>query len=358
MIGYKEIVRVFIVIGVIITTQSVYGQKNSKKFEFQFEDKTFRGLIESPIDKNPSAVVIIIPGHGKTNFVVGNWWSELRDYLVSSGLAVCFWDKAGCGNSDGEYDHNQTVESSSQEAFSAIREIKKIKEYKSLKIGFWGISRAGYICPLVYELYPFDFWISVSGTDDKESFGYLLKSNLMIYGKSEKDASDLHESWMNGHKIFCTGGQFEDFYQATLPLMKDTLCQNLFGFSTGITEEDKKRYYSNQKQVVAFDKNSGLQIYVPDFRTTLSKINCPVLAVFGESDSQVDWHKTKELYEQTIGNRTPNLLTIKTFEKCNHSLQKCESCGIGEDLSKYNWSACDGYYEAMTDWLKINKIIE
>ncbi len=358
MKGCKKIVKVFIVISLIITTQSVYGQKNSEKFEFQFENKTLRGLIESPIDQKTSAIVIIIPGSGRTDFVNGNWYSELRDKFVQAGLTVCFWDKMGCGDSEGEFDNQQPVENSAQEAFSAIQKIKKIDEYKNLKIGFWGISRAGFICPLVYELYPFDFWISVSGTDDKESFGYLLKSNLIIYGKSEKEAGILYKSWKKGHKILCTGGNFEDFYQATIPLMQDSLCHKLFGFSPEITEEDKELYYSNQKNVIDFDKKSGLQIYVPNFETTLSKVDCPVLAIFGENDSQVDWRKTKQLYEKTIGNKTPNRLTIKTFEKSNHNLQKCESGGIEEDLSKFNWQACDGYYEAMTDWLKINKIIE
>ena len=357
MIELKKTTRVLTVIEMILT-QFVHGQKKNDKFEFQFENKTLRGLIESPLDGKPSALIIIIPGHGKTNFVIGNWWAEVRDNFVNSGLAVCFWDKMGCGESEGEYKHHQLVQNSAQEAFAAIQELKKYDEYQNLKIGLWGISRAGFICPLIYELYPFDFWISVSGTDDKESFGYLLKSNLIIHGKSEKDADFLYKSWMNGHKTFCTGGDFESYYQATLPLMKDTLCQKLFGYSTEITEEDKELYYSNQNQVVDFDEKSGLQIYVPGFKTTLLKINCPVLAIFGENDSQVDWRKTKELYEKTIGKETLPLLTVKTFENCNHSLQKCESCGIGEDLSKYNWSACDGYYESMNDWLKMNKIIE
>jgi len=357
MIELKNKITILLTFSVMLS-QSIFGHKNSEKFEFRFENKTFRGLIESPINEKPNAIIIIIPGDGKTDFVTGNWWAGVRDNFVSSGLSVCFWDKAGCGESDGDYEHNQSVQNSAQEAYAAIQELKKQEEYKNLKIGLWGISRGGFICPLIYELYPFDFWISVSGTDDKESFGYLLKSNLMIYGKSEKDASDLHESWMNGHKIFCTGGSFEDFYQATLHLMQDSLSQKLFGFSPEITEEDKELYYSNQNQVIDFDKKSGLQIYVPDFQTTLSKMNCPVLAIFGENDSQVDWRKTNSLYMETLGVKTPNLLTIKTFEHCNHSMQKCDSGGIGEDLSKYNWRACDGFYETMTDWLKMIKIIE
>lgn len=50
----------------------------SEPFELQFENKTLRGLIESPVNKNSEAIVIIIPGYGKTNFVKGNTYSSLR----------------------------------------------------------------------------------------------------------------------------------------------------------------------------------------------------------------------------------------------------------------------------------------
>ena len=63
MIELKKNTRVLIVIGMILT-QFAYGQKKSEKFEFRFENKTFQGLIESPINEKPNAIIIIIPGDG------------------------------------------------------------------------------------------------------------------------------------------------------------------------------------------------------------------------------------------------------------------------------------------------------
>jgi hypothetical protein len=54
------------------------------------------------------------------------------------------------------------------------------------KIGLWGISRAGWIAPLAMAQHPgIGFWISVSGTDDKENFPYFIESNFRIEGRSE-----------------------------------------------------------------------------------------------------------------------------------------------------------------------------
>jgi hypothetical protein len=72
--------------------------------------------------------------------------------------------------SEGTYDHNQSVQSGAREVLAAIGELKRRNVAGSDHIGLWGISRAGWICPLVIEKVPsVAFWISVSGTDDKET---------------------------------------------------------------------------------------------------------------------------------------------------------------------------------------------
>ncbi|MEM0934182.1 MAG: alpha/beta hydrolase, partial [Bacteroidota bacterium] len=106
------------------------------------------------------------------------------------------------------------------------------------------------------------------------------------------------------------------------------------------------------------DTESGLWVYINDFDQTLLKINCPVLALFGANDSQVDWRKTKKLYEETIGANPDSELTVKVFENCNHVLQKCITCGWREDLSALKWKACDAYYETMEEWLRVHQIVE
>ena len=339
------------------------GQTVSESFEFEFEHKTLRGLIEKPPDQKSNAIVIIIPGYGRTDFVEGNWYSTLRTKLISYGLTVCFWDKMGCGRSEGEFNANQPVENSADEAIAAIRKIQSLKVQGHEKIGLWGISRAGWICPLINEQFPIDFWISVSGTDDKENFGYLLKSNLIIAGKAEEEAERLFKAWMRGHKLFCTQANYETYLKAIQPLTQDSSCRRLFGYSnvTNITEEARKTYQSEQKKFTSkgyFDAKSGLWVYIENFDTLLLDIDCPVLALFGENDSQVDWRKTKILYEKTMGTNPKSQLRVKTFKDCNHNLQKCISCGYGEDLSVLNWQACDQYYETLEEWLIDHKIIE
>ena len=357
MIFVGHLVRIFLLI--CLLTFEVWGQITSEPFEFQFEGKTLRGLIEKPETHIPEALIIIIPGYGKTNFVEGNWYGELRMQLVGAGLAVCFWDKMGCGKSEGQFDAQQPVENSADEAIAAIEQIKIQKVPGAESIGLWGISRAGWISPLINQKYPIDFWISVSGTDDKENFGYLVRSNLLIHGKSDVEATRLFEAWISGHQLFCTGGTYAAYLDAIKPLMEDSLSRSLFGYSktSELSEEGQKAFIKEQKlytQNGYFDTKSGLWVYLDKFDEILSEMNCPVLALFGSGDSQVDWRKTKQLYEETIGKNSRADLTIEVFDNCNHNLQKCVSCGYQENLSSLGWQACDGYYEMMKEWLLQN----
>jgi hypothetical protein len=355
------LIPIIILVAELSTAHVVYAQKVAKTFEFRFEEKWLRGLIEMPQRRAPDALVILVPGYGKTNFVEGNMFAMLRDKLVESGLAVCFWDKMGCGRSEGVFNASQPVNNSADEAVAALNLLKQ--EFPAIhSTGLWGISRAGWICPLINEKFPVSFWISVSGTDDKENFGYLMKANLAIAGKTEQEVRRLFVAWKAGHKLFCTGGSYENYLQAIEPLREDSTCRRLFGYTNEPknTQQDEEAYRQEQKLYTAngyFDDKNGLWVYVKNFDHLLKKVNCPVLALFGANDSQTDWHKSKRLYEKIIGKNPRARLTIKVFTRCNHSMQKCATCAYREDLSGANWKACDGYYETMISWLRHQQII-
>lgn len=345
--------RSFIIL-ILFVYNSVFGQIKTESFEFIHNGKKLSGLLDLPIGQSPTSVILIVQGYGKSNIVEGNWYYDLRSNFVKLGLACVIWDKPGCGKSEGEFDVNQTVQSSADEVLSAIKEIESKNIAGATNIGLWGISRAGWICPLVIQEYPkIAYWISVSGTDDKENFGYLLETNLRIEGRSETEIQLLASEWQRGNDIFRKGGAFAEYQKATQNLRKDSFW--IFLNSSSETEES---YLSKQKQFISehhkFDRKTGLMIYVPNFRKTLMKIQCPVLAIFGEKDANINWRETIALYKETIGKRTKAKLTIKTYPDCNHNLKSCKTGGMKETIENSNkyQPPCDGYFDTMSEWLK------
>jgi alpha/beta superfamily hydrolase len=355
MINLKTFLLLPIVF-LLAASVKLYSQDKIKTdtFTFVFEGKKLSGLVDLPVAKAPTALIILVSGSGKTNIVAGNGFYSLRKLFIQQGLACLIWDKAGCGKSEGVFDNNQSVQNSASEVLSAIEESNNRNIPGSGNIGLWGISRAGWICPLVIAQYPsIAFWISVSGTDDKESFGYLLEKNLLIEGRSEAQTKDLVDEWKHGINVSKNGGTFEDNLKATQNLRKDPFYIFLNGPNSP-TEEGYLRWQKKfQTGENVMDEQSGLLIYVPDFEKILNKVRCPVLAVFGEKDSQVDWRKTVLLYDKTLKQNLNTHLTIKIFPDGNHNMITCKTGGLREKIEV--WHPCEGYYETMASWLNENR---
>jgi predicted acyl esterase len=346
----------FLVFFSVFFDNNVFGQMKTESFEFVHDGKKLSGLLDLPTEQKPTSIVLIVQGSGKSNIVAGNWYYDLRSNFARLGIACCIWDKPGCGKSEGVFDIDQTVQSSANEVIAAIKELKQRKTEGADKIGLWGISRAGWICPLVMQQYPsIAYWISVSGTDDKENFGYLLETNFRIEGRSEVQTKLLVAEWQHGNDVFRKRGTFSEYQAATQNLRKDSFWLSISG--PPYTEEG---YLLSQKKFISehheFDEKTGLMIYVPHFVNTLEKINCPVLAIFGEKDANVNWRKTIALYKETIGKKSKAGLTIKSFPDCNHNIQKCKTGGMreaNENQNKYV-PPCDGYFNTMSAWLREN----
>ncbi len=310
-----------------------------------------------PVDLPPSAMVILIPGHGKTHFRDSNWYFDpLIDRLSNMGLAVFRWDRAGCGNSEGTYDHQQSVQSSALEALAAIEELQKRKISGASKIGFWGISRGGYICPLIIQAYPETaFWISVSGTDGLNSWDYMFESNLVFAGRRKRKAKLLVAEYLAGLEILESGGSYEEFMAAQSNLYRDTFCLSYLGREPATFDSLAYAEYAEVQRSVRSqinytrDPKTGSVVVVPQFKEVLSGVSCPVLAIFGKKDFIVDWKKTRKLYQKTLG-KNPDRLTIKSFPNANHSLLKCRTGASNEKLDDRQY--CSGYLDTITDWLK------
>ena len=322
-------------------------------FSFKVDGHTLSGLLDQPAGVEPTSTIIIVHGYGKTDVVAQNWYYDLRSRFASIGINTLMWDKPGCGESEGEFDINQPVQHSAEEVVAAVKALQNRQIKGSERIGLWGISRAGWIAPLAIQEAPaIDFWISISGTDDKENGRYLIESNLRIEGRTEPEVRQLISEWQASFDAVWQGGSYEQYREAAPNLHQDPFME-LMGWAGTQSEQDFLAY--QQKFLtgeLTVDTQEGLMIYVPDFEEVLSSINIPVLALFGEKDTNVDWRKTAALYQKTIGANPAASLTLKTFPEGNHILKQSETGGVREMREQAGDTPyVDGYYEAMLDWL-------
>ncbi|SEL09313.1 Serine aminopeptidase, S33 [Aquimarina amphilecti] len=327
------------------------AQSNKQVLNFEFEGIKLNGVLNLPKDQKPKGIVLIIHGSGKTNAVAQEWYSDIRETIVKAGFATYMWDKMGCGKSGGAFNYNQSVQNSASEVIAAINTLKEKQISESNHIGLYGVSRAGWINPIVINQYKdISFWISVSGVDDKENFGYLLEENLRIEELPKGSINLIVDQWLKGIKIAHSGESFEAYMNATKDLQNNTFWLRFVKENMG--EMNKKTYTSFQTPLMkqTLDKETGLPVYIEDFNQILSNVKIPVLALFGETDMNVDWKKTKLLYEKTVG-QNKNLRT-KTFSNCNHNIFECKTGGFYEFQDhKLPYKRCDGFLNTIEYWL-------
>lgn len=340
----KTLIFIFItMIGI-----NTYSQNTKELLDFDFEGIRLSGLLNFPKELEPKGIVLIIHGDGKTNAIADNWWYDVRNAILKAGYATFMWDKMGCGDSGGIYKNGRPVENEALEVISAIKDLKEKDIKGSNKIGLWGISRAGWISPIVIDQFKkIDFWISVSGVDDDETFKYLLEQNLRINGHSQDSINVIVSEWHNSILLSRGGASYKYYLSATKNLQKNKFWQKIT--NGGIS---KKSYYEYQKilKKLALDKVTELPLYVENFDKMLSRIDIPVLALFGETDMTVDWTKAKKLYEKTLEANTD--LTIKTFPNCNHNMWQAKTGGIYEfENNNSEYVRCDGFLDSITNWL-------
>ena len=91
---------------------------------------------------------------------------------------------------------------------------------------------------------------------------------------------------------------------------------------------------------------------MPGFADLLRGLDIDVLALFGEKDSNVDWRRTRALYERTIGRNPDATLTVRTFPDGNHNLHRAGTGGLREMETMQERVPSEGYYDAQLDWLR------
>ncbi len=327
---------------------------STERLTFEANGLQLSGILDTPVTGDVHALVIFVHGYGATNVVEQNWYYDLRSRFAAHGIASFVWDKPGSGASEGEFDVDQPVLSSAKEVVAAAAFLRDRGTPGARKIGLWGISRAGWIAPLALSMdRSLAFWISVSGVDGKESFGYLLESNWRIDGYDEATIEHLLAEWRRGNKVVAKGGSHADFLAATADYRADPFVRYVSGSADTESEESFNAWRGKWIELAPnIDPETGLMIYVEEFPRLLSELDVPVLALFGEKDTSVDWRATKTLYEDTIGSNPEASLTVKTFPDANHNMHQSVTGGFREMLEILKApEIAPGYYDAILNWL-------
>jgi len=297
------------------------------------------GVLCLPPSSGPFPVVVYVAGSGPAGRdgygTLPPHWNE----FARRGIASLAWDKPGVGESKGDW-KSQTNQDRASEVIAAIQFLKGRNDIDPNKIGIWGISQAGWILPIVYSLSPKDiaFMISVSApvASGAEQELYRVAHGLPADGFSREDTAKAVSFTRQRLALMKSGVP----YAAVANLQSEVEKESWFG-PLGKLDEG------------AYEFLKANAFFSP--RSLLEKITCPVLAIFGDKDTIVDFKESARVYAEALRKAGNQDVTIKIFPNADHIIFS-SATGGGKELEQSFQRPikvfAPGYLEAMGDWLQ------
>jgi uncharacterized protein len=223
----------------------------------------------------------------------------------------------------------------------AVNKLKTLDILDISRIGFWGISQAGWVIPQVAEKFEPAFVITVSSpvTTAFEQELYRVESEMKVEGFSKKDI-----------------GQAISYNKKLLKMIKEHKPYKSFLALQKETEGVKWAGHVIRGEEIVYDYLSI--VLNKDNAPDLTYLNCPILAIWGENDLVVPPKKSFEMYKkklQLIGNHNS---LLKIIPKADHTLtfnltgKRSETIERREQYKNNPKKIfAPGYISTMTEWL-------
>lgn len=292
-------------------------------FENAKDKITLAGILTLPQGKGPFPAVILISGSGPQNrdeelfghkpFLV------LSDYLTRRGVAVLRFDDRGTGKSTGNFNDATTADFAS-DVMAALAYLKTRKEIDHGRTGLIGHSEGGMVAPMVAsrsKKVAFIVLLAGPGIGMDQIVLYQIERQLKLLGKTEEQTRT--EIGFR-KKIFEIISSTSDSGLAARKILKAY---------AGLPETDKNLLAWTPEQLEGMIRAFSSQwwrfclTYQP--ATTLRKVTCPVLALNGSKDTQVQADPNLEVIEKALKEGKCKSFTIKKLEGLNHLFQKCKT---------------------------------
>ena len=332
---------------IILLLTSCIGQTQPSRIEkIVFHSGTFKvvGDLRLPEGKGPHPVVVFVHGDGPNNRTSGVTYPPIMERMEKVGYATFAWDKPGTGESTGHLDQRSLGEQRAQIVLDAIEVLKTRTDIDHGYIGLWGISQAGYVMPRVLkksEDVAFMIAISCPGVPGVDQGAYLVSAQAICAGVSREVADRMRNIFSAIERVQSYDEYVE--YKKQLDALPGIEEASIFGYKKGVKPENKwhlgnpdGEYFWNPMEVI-------------------EKTTIPVLAVFGEMDTQIDPFQGAKAYRDALtsaGNKSFRVVLIPGTDH-NIILSKTGCIDERENRSRREWTNyAPQYLDTIEEWLK------
>jgi pimeloyl-ACP methyl ester carboxylesterase len=264
--------------------------------------------------------------------------------MERAGFATFAWDKPGTGESTGEIDHSRLGEQRAQIVLDAIEILKARSDIDAGQIGLWGISQAGYVMPrvlLASDDVAFMIAVSCPAMAGVDQGAYLVSAQAICAGIPEEEADQMTYLFSEIERV----ESYKEYVhlKRLLDALPGVGAAAEFGYQPGVRPEAEwhlpnlaGEYFWNPMEVIE--------------QTTI-----PVLAFFGEKDTQVDPVQGVQAYQEAL-RRAGNLnFRVELIAGTDHNLILSQTGCLDERDSRprSEWTNyAPDYLDTLEQWLR------
>lgn len=311
--------------------------------EIAFRSGSFHvvGELRLPPAEGPHPVILFVHGDGPNNRTSGVTYPPIMERMLKAGYATCAWDKPGTGESTGEIDRSRLVEQRAGIVLDALARIKGHSAIDTSRIGLWGISQAGYVMPEVLtrsDEVAFMIAVSCPGEAGVEQGAYLVAAQARCAGVPEEEAKQLEYhlaelEWATTYEEWVQHKEQVQHY----PILEE------MGFNLQI------------KPIEQWHAPNLDGPYFFDPMAIIDDITIPVLAFFGEKDTQADPIQGVEAYRAALERAGNPNYRVELIPGVDHNLLISETGCLKErdKRPRRGWRNYSPHYlDILEEWLK------
>lgn len=342
-----------------------------EKVIFTVKGRDLDGILSHPVSEAPYPAIVLLHGSDRSG-LNDPYYMEHAERLIQSGLAVLRYEVPSSNESAFE-----TLEYRTEEAIAAIQYLQSRVDIQPNTVGLWGISQGGWICQMAaasYEGVAFIIPVSGPGVTPVEQEVYRVEAESRAAGLNQDEIAKAvlmrramadivlkkpiyREVNLSDSQSLGDGPwrKMVDVVYASSPLEPGAEFEAVMGILKTIKDESWTRSLHLNE---VLPKLSGLPpqawgmvkaqmraVMEVEPANFLTKVRCPVLAIFGEDDTSVPVEKSVALYQQYLSEAGNQAVKIKVFPKASHTIRVVEAFA-------------SGYFELMIDWLQNLQIIK
>jgi pimeloyl-ACP methyl ester carboxylesterase len=280
---------------------------------------TLVGTLTLPPGPGPFPAAILVGGSGpmdRDETVAGHKpFLVLADLLTRKGVIVLRYDKRGIAQSTGKY-ADATMEDFAQDAQSAFQFLKSRKEVDAKRLGLIGHSEGGILASLLTTRSNEISWLVLLATPAATGEKTLLRQSELIARAGGLPEEQITRSLEFDRKAYAAVREEKD--PAALEKRLSRLVDQS-GLGAAMPPA------AVQAQIHTMTSPWFRQFLDYDPEPTLEKIKCPVLAMNGDRDLQVDSAENVPLLRKAFAASGNQNFTIVEVEGVNHLFQTAPS---------------------------------